>query len=105
MAQDLRVPGLVARGRPVEILVGDRALTAFEGETVAVALLAAGIRHFRTSPVLGEPRGPYCGMGICFDCVLTIDGIPGVRACQTKVRPGMRVEIQAAHGRWEVEQR
>lgn len=80
----------VARGAPVEATVDGRPLSAFDGETIAAALLAAGIRAFRRTPG-GAPRGPLCGMGICFDCVVVVDGRPNVRACVTPIRPGMAI--------------
>lgn len=93
----------VARGREVEVLVDGQPVRAFEGETVAAALLAAGRRGFRTTSRRGEPRGFYCGIGVCFDCVMTVDGRAGVRACQTPVRDGMRVKTQHGAGTWRVE--
>ena len=84
----------VRRAPPVEISFGGRAVAAFEGETVAAALTAAGIRTLRTDD-RGEPRGVFCGMGICFDCLVRIDGRANQRACMTKVVPGMRVEPEA----------
>ncbi|MBX9584548.1 MAG: (2Fe-2S)-binding protein [Gemmataceae bacterium] len=92
----------VARGPEVEIVVDGRPVRVFEGETVAAALLAEGRRALRTTDLRGEPRGLYCGIGVCFDCVMTIDGQPGVRTCQTPVRDGMRVETQAGVGTWRV---
>ena len=97
-----RYDGAVARGREVEILLDGRALRAFQDETVAAALLAAGRRALRTTSRRGEPRGMYCGIGICFDCVMTIDGRPNVRTCQTPVRAGMRVESQRGEGTWKL---
>lgn len=67
----------------VEILVP-------RGSSVAAAALSAGVTAFRRS-VRGEPRGPLCGMGICFECRVTIDGVPHARSCQTLCRDGMRV--------------
>jgi aerobic-type carbon monoxide dehydrogenase small subunit (CoxS/CutS family) len=61
---------------------------------VAAALIAAGRRVFRTTPG-GAPRGVYCGIGLCFECTVTIDGRSGVRACRTPVRDGMRVDTRA----------
>lgn len=98
-----RFDGAVARGREVEILVDGRPLRAFEGETVAAALLAAGRRAFRTTSRQREPRGLYCGIGVCFDCVMTIDGRPNVRTCQTPVWAGMRVESQRGEGTWTLD--
>lgn len=82
--------------RTVAILVDDQPVTAREGDSVAAALLAAGFAAFRTTPVTGAPRGPYCMIGVCFDCLVAIDGEPNRQACMTLVRDGMRVERQ--HG-------
>lgn len=60
------------------------------GSTVAAAVLVAGISSFRRS-VTGEPRGPLCGMGICFECRVTVNGVAHVRSCQTVVEAGMDV--------------
>ena len=69
-----------------------------EGEPIAVALLAAGYRVFRTMPRFGGPRGGYCMDGRCADCLMVVDGVPGVRACVTPIRPGLRVETQSGLG-------
>ncbi len=74
-----------------------RPFVAREGETIAAALLAQGeIVHCFAKD--GAPRGPYCGMGVCHDCLVTIDGRAGMRGCLTKVEAGMAVERQAASG-------
>ena len=75
---------------PVEILLDGQPIAALEGETLAAALSAAGTRVMRSTPE-GGPRGLYCGMGACFECRVTIDGVPGQRACLALVRPGMQV--------------
>ena len=75
----------------VTISVDGAAVDASEGDTVAVALLTAGIVSFRTTPVGGVPRGPYCLMGACFECLVEVDGRPNRRACMTRVAPGMRI--------------
>ncbi|MDR3095816.1 MAG: (2Fe-2S)-binding protein [Paraburkholderia sp.] len=59
--------------------------------SVAAALLASGALACRASAVSGAPRGPFCMMGVCFDCLVEIDGIPNVQACMTPVRDGMQV--------------
>jgi predicted molibdopterin-dependent oxidoreductase YjgC len=76
--------------RSFEIGVNGLAVKAEESMTVAAALLNAGIWTFRTS-VRGEPRGPLCAMGICFECRVTIDGVLHRRACLEPCRPGMSV--------------
>ena len=76
--------------RTVDLLVDGRHVRAAVGTTVAAALVDAGVRAFRTS-VQGEPRAPLCGMGICFECRVTIDGVPHRRACLVSVAGGMHV--------------
>lgn len=65
-----------------------------EGTTVAAAMLRAGVQGFRTS-VSGEPRQPLCGMGVCFECRATIDGVAHERTCMVLCRAGMEVESGA----------
>ena len=81
------------RGRRVEIVLDGAAVEAYEGETVAAVLLARGEAATRTT-VKGEPRGVFCGMGVCFDCLVVVDGVPNTRACMTWVRDGMQVSRQ-----------
>jgi predicted molibdopterin-dependent oxidoreductase YjgC len=69
-------------------------VSARAGDSVAAALLAAGIRVFRTTPVSGAPRGPYCMMGVCFECLVRIDGVANRQGCLVPVREGMEVETQ-----------
>ena len=71
-----------------------RTVTAREGESVAAALIAAGLRGFRATPVSGASRAPWCMMGICFDCLVEIDGLASRQACMVQVQPGMQVRRQ-----------
>jgi predicted molibdopterin-dependent oxidoreductase YjgC len=89
-------------GQSIELTIDGQTIQARAGETVAAALLLAGIDHFRTTPVSGAPRAPYCMMGVCFDCLVKIDGLGNQQACMIVVRPGMRVERQ--QGRRELGQ-
>jgi D-hydroxyproline dehydrogenase subunit gamma len=89
---DLRIPS-VSRGAEIQICVNGKTYTAYKGETVHAALLAAGYRVLRNSPKAHKPRGIFCGMGICYDCLVTIDGTPNQRACMTNVEDRMEVEI------------
>lgn len=75
-------------------------LPAYQGDTVAAALLAGGHWQFRTTPVSGAPRGPFCMMGVCFECLVEIDGVANRQACMETVRHGMGVERQ--HGARQV---
>jgi predicted molibdopterin-dependent oxidoreductase YjgC len=81
------------RGAPVSLLLDGCAVTAYEGETVAAMLLAEGHVATRTTTA-GSPRGVYCGMGVCFDCLVVVDGVPNTRACVTWVGEGMDVSRQ-----------
>lgn len=91
----LRLETNVQRGPSVQLEVDGEPVQAYEGETVAAALLAAGRPIFRHTPK-GQPRGIFCGIGICFDCLVTVDGQPNVRACITPVRQGMIVRTTPA---------
>jgi predicted molibdopterin-dependent oxidoreductase YjgC len=73
-----------------------RALLGRAGEPLLAALFANGVRVVRTMPASGEPRGGWCLVGRCADCLVVVDGVPNVRACLEPVREGMRVERQ--HG-------
>ena len=77
--------------RAVTIHFDGQPLAAREGDSVAAALLLAGHAVARTTPGGGEPRGPYCMMGVCFDCLMEIDGAPNMQACMIQVRDGMKV--------------
>jgi predicted molibdopterin-dependent oxidoreductase YjgC len=70
-------------------------LSAEKGESVALALLASGIESCRYSVVHGRPRGPYCLMGACFECLVVIDGVPSRQGCQVEVREGMVIARQS----------
>ncbi len=65
------------------------------GQSVAAALLTAGVRVTRQTPVSGVPRTAYCMMGVCFDCLVVIDGRANRQACRVTVRDGMRVETHS----------
>lgn len=100
---DLRVGhhavlGEMGGGRPVTIYVDGVPLAAREGEPIAAALYAHGIRVTRYSSRSGEPRGPFCMIGRCTECAMTVDGVPNVRTCMTAVRDGMRVDTPGRPG-------
>jgi D-hydroxyproline dehydrogenase subunit gamma len=86
--------GTVERGPAVEIMFDGEPLAAFGGETLAAAMLAHGRRTFRYSPRSGGPRGLFCGMGVCYECLMVVDGHPNARACMTPVRAGMDARTQ-----------
>ena len=85
------------RGPAVSLTLDGRPVTAYEGESIATLLLAEG--HLTTRWTRnGEPRGVFCGMGVCFDCLVIVDGIPNTRACVTWVCEGMEVSRQDGYG-------
>lgn len=93
----LRFASISPAGRWVNFTFEDTPVAALEGETVAAALTAAGIVDLRLTRQ-GRPRGIFCGMGVCFDCIVSVDGRRSQRACLTKVRDGMRIRRQAHAG-------
>lgn len=92
------VLGEMAGGRPVTIYVDGRPITAREGEPIAAALYALGIRITRYSSHSAEPRGPFCMIGRCTECAMTVDGVANVRTCLASVRDGMKVETPGRTG-------
>jgi hypothetical protein len=90
--------GDLERGAPLDLIIEDETVVAYAGESVAAAMIATGWTTFRRGPKPGQVRGLYCGMGVCFECLVTIDGHANQRACMCEVLPGMRVETQAGWG-------
>jgi D-hydroxyproline dehydrogenase subunit gamma len=78
----------------VSVTINDKTVRARNGDSVAAALLAAGLTHCRTTPVSGAPRAPYCMMGVCFECLVTIDGVGNRQGCLIPVHEGMRIATQ-----------
>ena len=89
---DLRIASM-ARGAKLTLLVNGETCTAYRGESVHAALLAAGYRILRKTAHDDEPRGIFCGMGVCYDCLVTINGVPNQRACMTLVEDHMEIRI------------
>lgn len=78
----------------LRIEVDGRSLLVREGQSLAMALLEAGVHPFRRTAVSCTPRAPLCLMGVCFDCLVQVDGKSNVQSCMLKVRDGMRVRLQ-----------
>lgn len=93
--------GKLEEKKEVTIWVDGKALKAYEGEMIAAALVANGIKIFSYTKKRKEPRGIFCAIGRCTDCVMVVDGIPNVRTCITPVREGMKIETQKGLGSWE----
>jgi len=101
---DHPVLGPLPEVKMVRIIVDGESLMAREGEMIAAALIATGQKYFRKTVTTHEPRGIYCGIGRCTDCVMTVNGIPNVRTCVTPVEEGMVIETQMGYGVWKQEQ-
>jgi D-hydroxyproline dehydrogenase subunit gamma len=98
LGTDLRVRG-IGRGTPVSVTVDGQTVRAFAGESVLAVLWAQGACSVHTTARTHQPRGFFCGMGVCFDCLVTIDGIVNLRACLETVRDGMSITLQRDAGR------
>lgn len=92
-----RITHGTVRGEAFSFFMDGVPVAAYPGESLAAALLAAGRRHGRVTERRNQPRGYFCGMGVCWECIVVVDGRPGVRACMTPARAGMNVRTQ--HGR------
>lgn len=88
-----------ADGASFEIVLDGRPVPAAAGATVGAALAADGVRSWRSTRRGGRPRGLFCGIGVCFDCLVTVDGHPNQRACLVPARPGQQVSTQEGVGR------
>lgn len=78
--------------KSVTLKVDGRAIEARAGDSIASALIAAGVSSMRLSAVSHSPRAPYCMMGVCFECIVTVDGVANRQGCLVPVREGMEIE-------------
>jgi predicted molibdopterin-dependent oxidoreductase YjgC len=78
----------------VAVAVEGRTVRVPAGASAAAAALAAGWRSLRETPLSGAARGPWCMIGLCFDCLAEIDGVANRQSCMVTVRPGMRIRRQ-----------
>ncbi|MCG8613259.1 MAG: (2Fe-2S)-binding protein [Pseudomonadales bacterium] len=78
----------------VSITIDGKIYDVPKGQSVAAVILQLGLNSFRKTPVSGKSRGPFCMMGVCFDCLVVIDGLPDQQACMTVVRDGMNIRRQ-----------
>ena len=91
---DHPILGEYDKGPKVVFYYNGREMEGYEGEPIAAALMAAGVTVHRYTAKLKQPRGVYCAIGRCTDCVMVVDGVPNVRTCITPLREGMKVETQ-----------
>ncbi|WP_199615963.1 (2Fe-2S)-binding protein [Paenibacillus alkalitolerans] len=85
------VLGQLPQRREISFFYNGTAVRGYEGETVAAALLAEGVRTLRFHEETGTPRGIFCNIGHCMECRVTLNGVDGVRACLTTIEDGMDV--------------
>ncbi|GGP65226.1 hypothetical protein GCM10010278_48070 [Streptomyces melanogenes] len=94
-------PAALVRATPgpaFDLTFDGRTITALPGQSIAAALWAAGILSWRTTRAGGEPRGAFCGIGACYDCLATVNGRPNQRACLVAARPGDAITTQEGTG-------
>ncbi len=82
------------REERVELTVDGETIAGRAGQSIAGVLLAAGRTHWRSTAAGGRPRGLFCGIGVCFDCIVTVNGVRDVRACQRRAHDGDVVLVQ-----------
>ena len=102
--RSLRLSEGVAKNEAFEFMFDGQSIQAHAGETIAAALLASGKMRLNTSQKHSHPRGVFCGIGLCYGCLVTVDGVPNIRACQTDANPGMVVESQHGNGKLRFEE-
>jgi D-hydroxyproline dehydrogenase subunit gamma len=83
-----------ANAAMIAVTIDGRAAQVRAGDTVAAALLSVGVLASRAADVSGAPRAPYCMMGVCFECLVTVDGVGNRQGCLVPVAAGMRIETQ-----------
>ena len=99
---DHPILGRQSLGKTVRATVDGKKIKAREGEMIIAALLNTGVKINRFTSKYNEPRGLFCGIGQCTDCVMIVNGIPNVRTCVTPVEEGMVIETQYGQGKWGV---
>jgi predicted molibdopterin-dependent oxidoreductase YjgC len=90
------------QGKKVKFTLDGKATEGREGDTIASALQAAGVRVFRESINLHRPRGFFCAIGRCANCSMVVDGVPNTKVCVTRLKEGMVVETQRGRGRLDL---
>ncbi|CAB1244188.1 MAG: (2Fe-2S)-binding protein [Clostridiales bacterium] len=86
--------GEFQKGELVTFTLDGKEMQGYEGEPIAAALRAAGVMTHRYTSRFGKPRGVFCAIGRCTDCVMIVDGKPNIRTCVTPLKAGMKVQTQ-----------
>ncbi|MCR4842426.1 MAG: (2Fe-2S)-binding protein [Eubacterium sp.] len=90
--------GTIEKGRMVTFTYDGKEMTGYEGEPIAVALKDNGVMIHRYTTKEHKPRGLFCAIGRCTDCVMVVNGKPNIRTCVTNLEEGMVVETQYGRG-------
>ena len=90
--------GTFEKGRTVQFTFDGKTMEGCEGEPIAMALRAQGVIIHRYTTRRNEPRGVFCAIGRCTDCIMVVDGVPNVRTCVTALREGVDVRTQMGKG-------
>ena len=90
--------GVFEKGRKVRFTFDGKAMEGFEGEPIAVALMSNNVSVYRYTSKRNEPRGIFCAIGRCTDCIIVVDGVPNVRTCVEPLKEGMAVQTQMGKG-------
>jgi predicted molibdopterin-dependent oxidoreductase YjgC len=98
VSQFRRIAAGIDRGLAIPISVDGVPMEAFRGESVATVLLVNGRRALRATPGRGAPRSLFCAIGVCFECVVTVNGQPNTRSCMVPVEDDMVIETGVANG-------
>ena len=91
-----------SHGERVAFSFDGRSMEGFEGEPIAMALHANGVKIYRHTPEMRRPRGFFCAIGKCSSCFMVVDGVPNVRTCVTPLKRGMMVETQTGRGKIDI---
>jgi len=92
--------GKLDKKKKIRIYVDGKEMEAYEGDMIASALLSNGKKVFRLTKKEKKPRGVFCAIGRCTDCIMIVDGIPNIRTCITPVKEGMKIDTQKGCGEW-----
>lgn len=97
---DHPILGKMEEKKKVTIYVDGKEIEAYEGEMIASALVSNGIKVLRLTKRRLSPRGVFCAIGRCTDCVMTVNGVPNIRTCVTPVADGMQITTQRGTEEW-----
>ncbi len=90
--------GKFEKGHKVQFTFDDRTMQGFEGEPIAIALRSNGVLIHRYTAKRNEPRGMFCAIGRCTDCIMIVDGVPNVRTCMAPLKEGSVIQTQMGNG-------